>query len=202
VQALVVARESRWDGMRRVLLLGCCLACLSGGVAHAEAGSALVTVYSGGRAAERGIGPVRLNQTRTQVEQALGGGTLVHAGKEEGLTPAQQIKEADYRYRSGSISIEVDYAEAEGSPGGPANVVDSISTSSPSAVLFGHRLARGVKYFEKLLNGRHWHIFRCEHEVFTTLLPGGPGTGIAWKHGRVHEVVIDAGGSWGQQCEG
>jgi hypothetical protein len=26
------------------------------------------------------------------------------------------------------------------------------------------------------------------------LLPGGPGTGIAWKHGRLHEVVIDGGG--------
>jgi len=44
-------------------------------------------------------------------------------------------------------------------------------------------------------------MFRCDHEAFTTLLPGGPGTGISWKHGRLHEVVIDGGGSWGQQCE-
>jgi hypothetical protein len=187
--------------MRRVLLVGCCFACLSGDVASAQAGSALVTVYPSGPAAERGIGPVRLNETLTQVEQALGPGTLVHAGTEGGVTPGQQFKEADYRYRSGSIPIEVDYGEAEGPPGGLANVVDSISTSSPSAVLFDHRLGRGVEFFEKLLKARHWHVFRCDHEVFTTLLPGGPGTGIAWKHGRVHEVVIDAGGSWGQQCE-
>jgi hypothetical protein len=169
--------------MRRILLLGGCLACLSGGVASAQAGSALVTVYPSGPAAERGIGPVRLNETLTQVERALGRGTLVHTGTEEGFTAAEQSKEADYRYRSGSISIEVDYGEAEGTPGGPADVVDSISTSSPSAVLFGHRLGKGVKFFEKLLKARHWHVFRCNHEVFTTLLPGGPGTGIAWKHG-------------------
>lgn len=79
--------------------------------------------------------------------------------------------------------------------------MDSISTSLPSAVLFGHHLGRGVGFFEKLLKAHNWHVFRCDHEVFTTLLPGGPGTGIAWRHGRVHEVVIDGGGSWGQQCE-
>jgi hypothetical protein len=187
--------------MRRALLLGCCLASCSTVAANAQAGGALVTVYPNGPAAKRGIGPVRLEQTLAQVEQALGAGTLVHAGTEEGFTPAEQFKDAVYRYRSGSITIEVDYGEAEGQPGGPANVVDSISTSSPSTLLFGDRLARGVGFFEKLLKPRHWHVFRCDHEVFTTLLPGGPGTGIAWKHGRVHEVVIDGGGSWGQQCE-
>lgn len=187
--------------MQRVALFGCCFACLSGVVASAQADGALVTVYPGGPAAERGIGPVRLNETLTKVEQVLGPGTLVHAGTEEGFTPTEQFKEVDYRYRSGSIPIEVDYGEAEDAPGGPANVVDSISTSSPSAVLFGHRLGRGVGFFEKLLTAHHWHVFRCDHEVFTTLLPGGPGTGIAWKHGRVHDVVIDSGGSWGQQCE-
>lgn len=187
--------------MRRALLLGYCLACFSGVAASAQANSALVTVYPSGPADKRGIGPVRLNETLTQVEQALGRGTLVHTGTEEGFTPAEQGNEADYRYRSGSISIEVDYGEAEGPSRGPANVVDSISTSSPSAVLFGHRLGRGAGFFEKLLKARHWHVFRCHHEMFTTLLPGGPGTGIAWRHGRVHEVVIDGGGSWGQQCE-
>lgn len=187
--------------MLRVLVVGCLLTCLAGTVTSAEAGTALVTVHPSGPEAVRGIGPVHLDETLPQVEEALGRGTLVHAGVEEGFTPAEQFKEAIYRYRSGSILIDVNYGEAEGQPGGPANVADSISTSSPSAILFGHRLDRGVGFFERLLKARHWHIFRCDHEVFTTLLPGGPGTGIAWKHGRVHEVVIDGGGSWGQQCE-
>jgi hypothetical protein len=193
--------------MGRALALCCCLAGLAAGVAGAHAsntlsrpGVPLVTVHPSGPEAARGIGPVRLNETLVQVEQALGPGALVHIGTQEGFGASEQFKEAVYRYRSGSIVIEVSYGEGAGQPG-VANVVSSISTASPSAVLFGHRLGTGLGFFESLLRAHHWHIFRCHHEVFTTLLPGGPGTGISWKRGRLHEVVIDGGGSWGQQCE-
>src|ERR1700688_841674 len=64
------------------------------------------------------------------------------------------------------------------------------------------QLSAGLAIFELLLKARRWQVFRCNHEAFTTLLPGGPGTGISWKHGRLHEVVIDAGGSWGHTLTG
>jgi hypothetical protein len=194
--------------MPRTLALICGVACVAAVVAttsvpsHAEAasGAGIETIYPSGPEAARGIGVVRLGEKLATVARALGPGTLVHAGTQEGFSPSEQFKEALYRYRSGTITIEVDYGEGATEPG-VANEVSSISTSSPSAVLFGHRLSAGLATFEPLLKARRWHVFRCHHEAFTTLLPGGPGTGISWKHGRLHEVVIDGGGSWGQQCE-
>jgi len=196
------------ERMGRALALCCCLTCFPAAVAGAHAGNThprsagapLVTVHPSGPEAARGIGPVRLNETLVQVERALGSGRLVHIGTQEGFGPSEQFKEAVYRYRSGSIVIDVSYGEGASQPG-VANVVSAISTSSPSAVLFGHHLGTGLRFFESLLKAHRWHIFRCDHEVFTTLLPGGPGTGISWKRGHLHEVVIDGGGSWGQQCE-
>jgi hypothetical protein len=194
--------------MSRTFALICGVACVSAAAttapvsSHAQAArsAGVETIYPSGPDAARGIGAVRLDEKLTTVARALGPGTLVHAGTQEGFGPAEQFKEALYRYRSGTITIEVDYGEGATEPG-VANSVSSISTSSPSAVLFGHRLSAGLATFEPLLKARRWRVFRCSHEVFTTLLPGGPGTGISWKHGRLHEVVIDGGGSWGQQCE-
>jgi hypothetical protein len=168
--------------------------------AASQVGRAMETVHPNGPEATRGIGVIRLGEKRASVEAALGPGKLVSSGTEEGFSHAEQFKEASYRYRSGAITLEVVYGEGASEPG-VANETDSISTSSPSALLFDRRLSAGLKTFERILKARHWRIFHCDGEAFTTLLPGGPGTGISWEHGRLHKVVIDAGGSWGQQCE-
>jgi hypothetical protein len=147
----------------------------------------LVTIHPDGPAAKRGIGVVHLNETVSEVTRSLG--------------PGHKIESGDYRYRSGAITIEVIYGPEHEALRGPPVEVNSISTSSTSGVLYGHRLDQGLKALLPILKAHRWHVFRCHGEVFTSLLPGGPGTGIAWKKGRLHEVVIDAGGSWGQQCE-
>jgi hypothetical protein len=153
-----------------------------------------VTIHPNGPATKRGIGVVYLNETLAQVTRALGSGHKVSSGAMEGFSFAT------YRYRSGSITIEVDYGAEHGAQLGPPEEVNSISTSSPDAVLFGHRMGQGVRVLEPILKRHSWRVLRCHGEVFTPRIPGGPGTGISWKKGRLHEVVIDAGGSWGEQC--
>jgi hypothetical protein len=144
--------------MPRTLALICGVACVSAvaatapirGQAEAANSAGIETVHPSGPEASRGIGAVGLGEKLATVVRAQGPGTLVHAGTQEGFSPSEQFKEALYRYRSGTITIEVDYGEGATEPG-VANSVSSISTSSPSAVLFGHRLSAGLATFEPLL---------------------------------------------------
>jgi hypothetical protein len=154
----------------------------------------LVTVHAEGEATSRGIGVVRLNESISQVVEALGRGQKLTSSTEESDGYAQ------YRFASGAISIDVGFGPQHEAFSGTPVEVNSISTSSGAAVLFGHRLARGLAFFRSLLVGRGWRIARCDHQLFTELLPGGPGTGISWKAGRLDQIMIDSGGSWGQQC--
>ncbi len=66
---------------------------------------------------------------------------------------------------------------------------------SSAVTLFGHPLSDGITVFRHVLHGRHgWRIDKCHGRVFTALAPGGPGTGIEWKNGKVKLVMIDVGG--------
>lgn len=74
-------------------------------------------------------------------------------------------------------------------------LVAGVDTTSPSAVLFGHPLSKGLAAFRAILRGRRgWRIDSCNHRVFTALAPGGPGTGIEWNAGKLGYVKIDVGG--------
>jgi hypothetical protein len=130
-----------------------------------------------------GIGGVRLEEPRSAVERALGRGKRIAKGPRAG----------EYRYRSSALGVVVDY-NSEG-------LVDSVSTTSREARLYGHRLGEGLHALRRVLRAHGWRVYACDSRVFTLLLPGGPGTGIAWRNGVLDEVVIDGGGSWGQQCE-
>src|SRR5271157_1730746 len=129
-----------------ICAVACAYAAGGAGPANAITNTAMVTVHPNGPEAARGIGVVRLGETQAAVVAALGAGVLLHAGTQEGFSPAEQSRYEVYRYRSGTITIEVDYGEGATQPG-VANEVDSIRTSSPSALLFGHRLAAGLKTF-------------------------------------------------------
>jgi hypothetical protein len=165
-----------------------------GSAAPPQGVSALTTIHAEGPATDRGIGVVHLNELFTQVTEALGNGRKLTSGSEE------QAGYAEYRFVSGPISINVGFGPEHEAFVGPPVEVDSISTSSPTAVLLGHKLSRGLALFKPLLRRRHWNVSHCGGELFTSLLPGGPGTGIAWKSGRLTKAVIDTGASWGQQC--
>jgi hypothetical protein len=118
-----------------------------------------------------GIGPVKLGERHRSVDQSLGKGRLQHGGTYDGY----------YRYRSGSIAVEVSY-------------------TSGAALIFGHRLSQGLAGLKPIFRAHHWMILSCQGETFTFLEPGGPGTGIAWRAGRLDDVQIDAGGSIGEAC--
>jgi hypothetical protein len=123
---------------------------------------------------------VHLEEPRARVERALGPGHKVSSSTEAGESFSE------YRYRSGSITIEVVYGNG---------LVAGVDTTSPSAVLFGHRLSEGLGAFRKILRGRlGWRVDRCKRRVFTALAPGGPGTGIEWQAGKLKLVQIDVGG--------
>lgn len=123
---------------------------------------------------------MRLEESRASVTHVLGEGQKVWSGNEGG----EALEE--YRYRSGAIMLEVAYASGS---------VTGIDTTSPSAILFGHRLSQGLSVFKKLLSRRAgWRIDHCNRRVFTALAPGGPGTGIEWRAGRLERVQIDVGG--------
>ena len=87
--------------MARAVALCFCLACFAiivesdtAATPANKAGVALLTVHPSGPEAQRGIGLVRLGDGR--VEQALGRGTLVHSGTQEGFSPSEQLKEASF----------------------------------------------------------------------------------------------------------
>jgi hypothetical protein len=168
--------------MRKIALMG---AVLIGMVVAAPApaevrNTQLVTIHPEGIASIRGIGPVRLEESQAAVTAALGTGHEVESGFSFGDTYA------GYNYRTGGITIEVAYT---------GGVVSGVSTKSPGAMLLGHRLAEGLATFRSILRHRlHWRIDTCHHRVFTALAPGGPGTGIEWRAGRVELVMIDVGG--------
>ncbi|MFZ0043616.1 MAG: hypothetical protein WAK93_20070, partial [Solirubrobacteraceae bacterium] len=123
------------------------------------------------------------------VNRALGPGKLLSRGSSFGFSYA------DYRYHSGSATIEVGYGAANGAAAGPPVEVDVISTSSRSATLYGQRLSDGLVALTRVLRAHHWRIDWCRGRVFATLGPGGPGTGIEWNHGRLDKVQIDDGGA-------
>ena len=140
----------------------------------------LVTIHPEGSASHRGIGPVRLEESQANVTRALGSGHMISTGNEIGETFTE------YHYRSGSITLEVVYG---------SGLVAGVDTTSPRAILFGHRLSTGLPAFRSILRGRRgWRIDSCNHRVFTALAPGGPGTGIEWKAGKLELVQIDVGG--------
>ncbi len=138
---------------------------------------------------------MHLTEPFTDVIEALGKGRKLTSDREE------DEGYAEYRFLSGPISINIGFGPEHQGLFGPPSEVDSISTTSRSAILLGHKLSRGLALFRALLRRRHWTLMHCDGEIFTSLLPGGPGTGIAWRAGRLNDVVIDVGGSWGQQCE-
>jgi hypothetical protein len=129
-----------------------------------------------------GIGPVKLGERHRSVDQSLGKGRLQHGGTYDGY----------YRYRSGSIAVEVSYD--------PTGHVNGVNTTSGAALIFGHRLSQGLAGLKPIFRAHHWMILSCQGETFTFLEPGGPGTGIAWRAGRLDDVQIDAGGSIGEAC--
>jgi hypothetical protein len=145
--------------------------------AGASNGRALISIHP-----RLGIGPVRLDETHRKVDAALGPGQLIKGGIHDGA----------YGYRSGSITVEVSY-DAQGH-------VNGVNTASGAALLFGHRLREGLGVLKPILRAHGWRVLSCHGETFTALIPGGPGTGIAWKNGKLDEVQIDAGGSIGEEC--
>ena len=133
-----------------------------------------------GPARDRGIGPVRLEERQSNVARALGAGYETESSIEGGETYAA------FDYKVGSITLEVAYVDG---------LVAGVDTKSPAVILFGHPLGDGLKTFRRVLRHRRgWRIDQCHHRAFTALAPGGPGTGIEWKDGRVKLVMIDVGG--------
>ncbi|MGN6373108.1 MAG: hypothetical protein ACTHM1_08965 [Solirubrobacteraceae bacterium] len=123
---------------------------------------------------------MRLEESQASVTRILGVGKKVWSRDEGGEVYGE------YRYRSASIVLEVAYVNG---------LVAGVSTTSPSAVLFGHPLSRGLSTFKKLLRHRQgWRIDSCNRRIFTALAPGGPGTGIEWRAGKLARVQIDVGG--------
>ena len=133
-----------------------------------------------------GIGPVKLGEKHSAVNRALGTPHLERGGTYDGW----------YRYRSGSIRIEVSY-----DTNGMAGRVDSVDTTSRAALIYGHPLIEGLTNLTPIFKSHGWLIDSCSGGVnFTYLEPAGPGTGIRWKNGRLDYVQIDAGGSVGEGC--
>lgn len=129
-----------------------------------------------------GIGRVHLGERRTRVERQLGPGHVERRGVDRGSV----------RYRSGAIAILVSY-DGRGR-------VDGVMTHARRAILYGHRLGAGLAKLRPVIRAHHWKIFSCRGETFTFVLPAGPGTGIAWRSGRLDEVFVTGGGSVGEEC--
>ena len=140
-------------------------------------GSKWITIHP-----RRGIGVVRLGETKHAVDHALGTGHLQHRGTWDGW----------YRYSSGKIRLEVSY--------GTDGRVDGVDTTSRRAVIYGHPLSQGLAKLRPILKAHGWTVASCQGETFTFREPGGPGTGIAWRAGKLDDVQIDAGGSIGEPC--
>lgn len=168
--------------MRNVpaIALGLLALAVAPAAAEAESLDVLRAIHAEGPASERGIGPVRLEQTEAAVTGAVGPGRLVAKGFAFGE------RFSEYDYRVGGIKLEVVF---------DSGLVSVISTSSPAARLFGHPLREGLGYFRRLLrHRRHWRVDTCHGRSYTALAPGGPGTGIEWRSGRASLVMVDVGG--------
>jgi hypothetical protein len=126
-----------------------------------------------------GIGSVKLGETHTAVDRALGKGFLQRKGLFAG----------SYKYRSGAITIYVTY--------GPKKRASGVNTASSAALIYGHRLWEGQKKLTPVLHRHGWVAGVCSGLPFTELTTGGPGTGIIWKYGRIHEALVGPGGG---QC--
>ena len=61
-------------------------------------------------------------------------------------------------------------------------------------------VAEGLAKLKPILIAHGWKVLSCQGETFTDLGQGGPGTGIAWRGGKLDFVQIDAGGSVGDAC--
>jgi hypothetical protein len=144
-------------------------------------GRQLRTIHPEGPAAKRGIGPVRLEESQAAVAATLGPGREV-----EPLSLVEGETYSAYDYDAAGVMIEVAYADG---------IVSGVDTKSRAAMLFGHPLGDGLRTFRRILrHRRHWRVDTCHHRTFTALAPGGPGTGIEWRAGKVQLVMIDAGG--------
>lgn len=165
-----------------VVLFSCAVACVMApaAVARTNPAARLVTIHPEGAAPQRGIGLVHLEETQAAVAQALGAGHQTESGVQDGETYA------GVNYRIGSVTLEVGYTDG---------LVSGVSTKSSGVILFGHPLSDGLKVVRRILHGRRgWRIDACHHSVFTALAPGGPGTGIEWKNGKLKLLMIDVGG--------
>ncbi len=129
-----------------------------------------------------GIAGVRLREKQAAVQAELGHGRHLRHGDWAGF----------YSYRSESITILVSY--------NTAGRVDGVDTQSRAALLYGHPLQQGLAKLEPLLRAKGWQVLSCRGETYTDLGQGGPGTGIAWRNGKLDFVQIDAGGSIGDAC--
>ena len=115
------------------------------------------------------------------VEAELGPGRYIRRGGWAGY----------YAYRSGSITVFVGYG---------AGRTDAIDTRSRAALVYQHPLREGLAKLKPILIAHGWKVLSCQGETFTDLGQGGPGTGIAWRKGKLDFVQIDAGGSVGDAC--
>jgi hypothetical protein len=129
-----------------------------------------------------GIAGVRLNEKPAAVQAELGHGRRIRHGGWSGYDS----------YRSGSITVLVAYG---------AGRVDGVDTQSRGALLYGHPLRQGLAKLKPILRAHGWRVLSCQGETYTDLGQGGPGTGIAWRDGRLDYVQIDDGGSIGDACE-
>jgi hypothetical protein len=175
VLAAIVGTMTRITGLMAGLLLA--VAAFQGSAALAATTHARsITVTP-----REGIAGVRLGERQTSVRRSLGTGRLQHHGSYAGF----------YAFRSGSITVLVSYN---------AGRVDAVDTRSQSALIYGRPLRRGLAKLRHVLRVHGWRVVTCGGETFTMLGQGGPGTGIAWRAGKLDYVQIDGGASIGDQC--
>jgi hypothetical protein len=122
-----------------------------------------------------GIGIVKLKESHSAVDRALGRGVVQRRGQFAGT----------YKYRSGAITIYVNY--------GPKKLASGVNTANNNAIIYGHRLWEGQKKLVGVLHHHGWTDSVCEGLPLTELTTGGPATGIIWKRGAVHEVLVGPG---------
>jgi hypothetical protein len=122
-----------------------------------------------------GIGSVKLGEKHSDVDRALGRGSLQRRGTFTG----------SYKYRSGSITIYVTY--------GSKKKANGVSTNSGGAIVYGHHLSEGQKKLTPVLSRHGWTAEACSGLPFTALVSGGPGTGIIWKNGKAQEGLVGPG---------
>jgi hypothetical protein len=158
------------------LILGACMMSTPAAFAASSPSARSITIDP-----RVGIAGVRLDEKQQAVQRLLGKGQYQRRGTYVGYDA----------YRSGSITVFVSYG------GGRA---DAINTNSRSALIYGRPLSQGLAKLKPVLRAHGWQIVSCQGETFTMLGQGGPGTGIAWRAGRLDDVQIDRGGSIGDAC--